>query len=56
MLAARAAQVIGLDMTLPDITRSARETGGGVIEVNASPASACIWSPPRVSLATWPGL
>ncbi|MFC0341328.1 cyanophycin synthetase [Paracoccus niistensis] len=41
-LAARAAQVIGLDvagidMTLPDITRSARETGGGVIEVNASP-------------------
>lgn len=41
-LAARAAQVVGLDvagidMTLPDITRSVRETGGGVIEVNASP-------------------
>lgn len=41
-IAKRAAQIIGLDvagidMVLPDITRSWRETGGGIIEVNAAP-------------------
>ncbi|MDZ4690294.1 cyanophycin synthetase [Terricaulis sp.] len=38
----RAASIIGLDiagidLVCPDITRSMRETGGGVIEVNAAP-------------------
>lgn len=42
MIARRAAAVIGLDIAgidfiAPDITRSVRETGGGVIEVNAAP-------------------
>jgi cyanophycin synthetase len=41
-IARRAALVIGLDIAgidfiAPDITRSVRETGGGVIEVNAAP-------------------
>ncbi len=41
-LAALAARVIGLDVAgidliCPDITRSVRETGGGIIEVNAGP-------------------
>jgi cyanophycin synthetase len=41
-IARRAAQIIGLDIAgidfiAPDITRSVRETGGGVIEVNAAP-------------------
>jgi cyanophycin synthetase len=41
-IARRAALVVGLDVAgidviLPDITRSWRETGGGIIEVNASP-------------------
>jgi len=41
-IAAQAASVIGLDvagidMLSPDITRSVRETGGGIVEVNAAP-------------------
>lgn len=41
-IAAQAAAVIGLDvagidMLSPDITRSVRETGGGIVEVNAAP-------------------
>ncbi|HEY8381863.1 MAG TPA: cyanophycin synthetase [Microvirga sp.] len=41
-IARRAAQVIGLDVAgidfiAPDITRSVRETGGGIVEVNAAP-------------------
>lgn len=41
-IARRAAQVIGLDvagidLVLPDISQSWRETGGGIVEVNASP-------------------
>lgn len=41
-IARRAAAVVGLDVAgidfiCPDITRSVRETGGGVIEVNAAP-------------------
>jgi cyanophycin synthetase len=41
-IARRAAMVVGLDVcgvdfVCPDITRSVRETGGGVIEVNAAP-------------------
>ncbi|WP_237219952.1 cyanophycin synthetase [Sphingomonas arenae] len=41
-IARRAALIIGLDIAgidfvCPDITRSVRETGGGVIEVNAAP-------------------
>ncbi|HEU0099065.1 MAG TPA: cyanophycin synthetase [Allosphingosinicella sp.] len=41
-IARRAALIIGLDVcgvdfVCPDITRSVRETGGGVIEVNAAP-------------------
>lgn len=41
-IAKRAAQIVGLDvagidMVLPDVSRSWRETGGGIIEVNASP-------------------
>jgi len=40
--ASRAARVIGLDLAgidiiSPDITRSLRETGGGIVEVNAGP-------------------
>jgi len=40
--AARAARILGLDIAgidfvAPDITRSVRETGGGIVEVNASP-------------------
>jgi cyanophycin synthetase len=42
MMARRAAAIIGLDICgidfiAPDISRSVRETGGGVIEVNAAP-------------------
>ncbi|WP_425486279.1 cyanophycin synthetase [Deinobacterium chartae] len=42
LVARRAAQVIGLDVAgidfvLPDITRSVHETGGGIVEINASP-------------------
>jgi cyanophycin synthetase len=42
LIASRAALTIGLDiagidMVLPDISRSWRETGGGIVEVNASP-------------------
>jgi cyanophycin synthetase len=42
LFARRAAAAIGLDVAgidfiCPDISRSARETGGGVVEVNASP-------------------
>lgn len=42
LIACRAAQVVGLDIAgidfvAPDITRSVRETGGGIIEVNAGP-------------------
>ncbi len=42
LIARRAALAVGLDvagidMVLPDITRSAHETGGGVVEVNAAP-------------------
>ncbi len=29
--------VAGIDMLAPDITRSVRETGGGIVEVNAAP-------------------
>lgn len=29
--------IAGIDMILPDITRSWRETGGGIVEVNAAP-------------------
>jgi cyanophycin synthetase len=41
-IARRAALIVGLDVcgvdfVCPDITRSVRETGGGVIEVNAAP-------------------
>lgn len=41
-MARRAAMIIGLDVAgidfiAPDITRSVRETGGGIIEVNAAP-------------------
>ncbi|MEA3017883.1 MAG: cyanophycin synthetase [Sphingomonadales bacterium] len=41
-IAKRAAMIVGLDVcgvdfVCPDITRSVRETGGGVIEVNAAP-------------------
>ncbi len=41
-IAARAAMIVGLDVAgvdfiAPDIARSVRETGGGVIEVNAAP-------------------
>src|SRR5206468_1683904 len=41
-IACRAARVIGLDVAgidiiSPDISRSLRETGGGIIEVNAGP-------------------
>jgi cyanophycin synthetase len=41
-IARRAAMIVGLDVAgvdfvCPDITRSVRETGGGVIEVNAAP-------------------
>jgi cyanophycin synthetase len=41
-IAQRAAQIIGLDIAgidfiAPDITRSVRETGGGIVEVNAAP-------------------
>jgi cyanophycin synthetase len=41
-IARRAAMIVGLDVcgvdfVCPDITRSVRETGGGVIEVNAAP-------------------
>jgi cyanophycin synthetase len=42
MIARRAAAVVGLDIAgidflVPDITRSAFETGGGVVEINAAP-------------------
>ncbi|MFC4172491.1 cyanophycin synthetase [Microvirga sp. GCM10011540] len=42
LIARRAARAIGLDVAgidfiAPDITRSVRETGGGIIEVNAAP-------------------
>ncbi len=42
LIATRAASVIGLDIAgidfiAPDISRSVRETGGGIIEVNAAP-------------------
>lgn len=41
-VAERAALVVGLDVAgidfvMPDITRSVRETGGGIVEVNAGP-------------------
>ncbi|HEY0627535.1 MAG TPA: cyanophycin synthetase [Allosphingosinicella sp.] len=41
-IARRAALIVGLDIAgidfiCPDITRSARETGGGIVEVNAAP-------------------
>jgi cyanophycin synthetase len=41
-IAVRAAKVIGLDIAgidliCPDITQSVRETGGGIVEVNAAP-------------------
>jgi cyanophycin synthetase len=41
-IAERAAQVVGLDVAgidfiCPDITKSVRETGGGIVEVNAGP-------------------
>ncbi|WP_206185888.1 cyanophycin synthetase [Sphingosinicella sp. BN140058] len=41
-IARRAATIVGLDVAgvdfvCPDITRSVRETGGGVIEINAAP-------------------
>src|SRR5206468_1148071 len=41
-IARRAARVIGLDIAgidiiSPDITKSLRETGGGIVEVNAGP-------------------
>jgi cyanophycin synthetase len=41
-IARRAAMIVGLDVAgvdfvCPDITRSVRETGGGVIEINAAP-------------------
>jgi cyanophycin synthetase len=41
-IARRAAMVVGLDIAgidgiAPDITRSVRETGGGIVEVNAAP-------------------
>jgi cyanophycin synthetase len=29
--------VAGIDFIAPDITRSVRETGGGIVEVNAAP-------------------
>lgn len=42
LIAIRAAAIVGLDIAgidfvAPDITRSVRETGGGIIEVNAGP-------------------
>ncbi|PYE55372.1 cyanophycin synthetase [Deinococcus yavapaiensis KR-236] len=42
MMARRAALAVGLDVAgidflAPDITRSVRETGGGIVEVNAAP-------------------
>lgn len=42
MMARRAAQIVGLDIAgidfvCPDITKSAHQTGGGIIEVNAGP-------------------
>ena len=41
-IARRAAMIVGLDIAgidfiVPDITRSVRETGGGIVEVNAAP-------------------
>jgi cyanophycin synthetase len=41
-IARRAAMIVGLDIAgidfiAPDITRSVRETGGGIIEINAAP-------------------
>ena len=41
-IARQAAMVVGLDVAgidfiIPDIARSVRETGGGIVEVNAGP-------------------
>ena len=59
-MAVRAAQAIGLDVAgvdfiTPDITRSYRDVGGAICEVNAAPAFACTSPPLRARPETSPG-
>ena len=59
-IARRAALVIGLDIAgidiiTPDISQPLREVGGGIVEVNAGPASACTSSPAKARRAMSPG-
>ena len=43
--------IAGIDMISPDITQPLREVGGGIVEVNAGPASACTSSRAKASRA-----
>ena len=58
-IAELAARVVGLDIAgidfiCPDIGVPVRETGGGIVEVNAAPGFGCTLTRPRARRSTWP--
>jgi cyanophycin synthetase len=59
-MAIRAVEAVGLDVggvdfLTPDITRSYKEAGGAICEVNAAPGFRMHMAPAKGSLATWRG-
>jgi cyanophycin synthetase len=58
-MAVRAVKAIGLDVggvdfLSPDITKSYKDNGAAICEVNAAPGFGCTWRPAKASRATWP--